>query len=280
MICIVSSLSENERRPADFLYSELIGSPDRPDFFKIKHFAVNSKNEFIKSLNTIYHFAENGEYPILHFEMHGNEDGLSLVSGQYISWDELKDHITKINVAIKNNLLITLATCRGAYLMSVITLQERSPFGAMIGSWVDIQEIELVSFVYFYLHLIRYKDLNMAYANFKLREPEIQRRFYFINSEHTFLQFYNSYVHTHHDTIDTWERFKSLNQTAGNSHSLFEGIRFIALQKQSRRAKYREFRDNYFMIDLYPELEEIYGHSWEEMMSHSFPFIEDLNVEH
>jgi hypothetical protein len=40
--------------------------------------------------------------PILHFEIHVNHNGLGLVSGELVEWDELASLLKPINISMKN----------------------------------------------------------------------------------------------------------------------------------------------------------------------------------
>jgi hypothetical protein len=72
--------------------------------------------------------------PILHLAMHGDEDGLQLASGECIDWDDLSPFLLNLNIATKNNLLVTLATCYGLHTANVNAANfNRSAYWCVMG---------------------------------------------------------------------------------------------------------------------------------------------------
>lgn len=104
------------------------------------------KNEWYQVFNEIYtDCTTNGNAPVLHLEVHSsiNKDGLVLRSRELIKWEELYDNLVKINIAIKNELLITMAVCHGNYLMRTAQINRPTAFRGMIGSFEAIQVSDL-----------------------------------------------------------------------------------------------------------------------------------------
>jgi hypothetical protein len=70
---------------------------------------------------------------VLQFEMHGSADGVSIASGEFVSWTDLKEPLTLINQTSRLNLLVVLAACEGANLMRLLQPTDRAPVLAVIG---------------------------------------------------------------------------------------------------------------------------------------------------
>ena len=101
--------------------------------------------------------------PYLHFEIHGNRDGLVINNGELISWVEIYEFLMPINQVLNNQLFISLATCYGAFLFNTINPFKRSPFYGFIGNAEQIPsgEIEYAFSEYFSV-LLEKLDLDDA----------------------------------------------------------------------------------------------------------------------
>src|SRR5689334_1005397 len=51
-----------------------------------------------------------GKLPILHLSMHGNQDGVQLSSGEFISWHDLRNLLLPLNQALQGGLLICMSS--------------------------------------------------------------------------------------------------------------------------------------------------------------------------
>jgi hypothetical protein len=109
-------------------------------------FSVTSKNDFIKAINAIVNRLEQNEFiPILHIEAHGSEDGIHLSNDEMVSWKELFEYTIKINILLKNRLIIILGICSGNSIISAIKPDQRAPFRIVIGVYREIKQIDLIN---------------------------------------------------------------------------------------------------------------------------------------
>ena len=76
-------------------------------------YQVPDKATFFGALKAAENLAIAGHSPILHFEMHGDETGLELLSGEMVAWAELSPWLTRINERTRVNLLVVAAACNG-----------------------------------------------------------------------------------------------------------------------------------------------------------------------
>ncbi|WP_152558323.1 hypothetical protein [Devosia sp. LC5] len=91
---------------------------------------------------------------VMHFSMHGNSDGLQLMSGELVTWHELRGMLLPINDFLPNGLLVCFSSCSGSSgtRMSMY-LGDSKPFWAVIGSYDDVSWSDaLVGFTTFYHH--------------------------------------------------------------------------------------------------------------------------------
>ncbi|OKH42916.1 hypothetical protein NIES2101_31890 [Calothrix sp. HK-06] len=87
------------------------------DFFKIPHHYgfVNSVSGFIEALTSnLYASCEARQgFPILHFIMHGSEDGVQLGNGEIITWQDLRYLLSPLVREMGNYLIICMSSCYG-----------------------------------------------------------------------------------------------------------------------------------------------------------------------
>jgi len=92
--------------------------------------------------------------PVMHFSMHGNSEGLGLMSGEMVTWDELRQLLIPINDFLPNGLLVCFSSCSGysGTRMSMY-LGDSKPFWAVVGSYADVGWSDaLIGFTSFYHH--------------------------------------------------------------------------------------------------------------------------------
>lgn len=105
-IYIIESLGSVERHTGLELYNDLLRWKDNEiKEFSAEYVVVKNKADFFSILNfaTIQVSSDN-IFPIFHIETHGNRNGLVLLNGDMIYWEELRTHLTKINIETKLNL--------------------------------------------------------------------------------------------------------------------------------------------------------------------------------
>lgn len=192
-IFIIESLGGSTlQQTGEGLYNDYIRWKTQPtdkldsQFFKVQH-----KKEFIESFDEIQkQQSEYGILPFIHFEIHGSEkrDGLILKSGELISWQELADLTRKINVISKNNLVISLATCYGAFFKIQIKLTKPAPFCGCVATInkTNTAEIE-ISFKPFFEVIFSSTDFTLAVK--KLNETnQVIDMYHFTTCEEVFEQ--------------------------------------------------------------------------------------------
>jgi len=73
-------------------------------------------------------------FPVLHFSMHGNHQGICLTSNDFISWEELRQLLIPLNTEMQGGLLICFSSCFGAYsCLMEYNNQKESAFGTIVG---------------------------------------------------------------------------------------------------------------------------------------------------
>jgi hypothetical protein len=112
-------------------------------------------------------------FPIFHFEMHGNEHGIQLSSGEVINWQRFNSYCKMINIACKNNLAVIMAVCKGFYAINKIKIKDSTPYYLLIGPQTKVYS----GFIHanmpaFYKELIT--SMNMKTAIQRLQPHYVQ----------------------------------------------------------------------------------------------------------
>ena len=109
-------------------------------------------------------------FPIIHFSLHGNQHGIQLTSGEFVSWDALREHLEPINTAMKNGLIVCMSSCFGG-CGSRMAMHEQKPvpFFALVGhnesaKWDDLA----IGFATFYHHIGKGSDITSAVSAMKV----------------------------------------------------------------------------------------------------------------
>jgi hypothetical protein len=78
------------------------------------------------------------EVPILHFEAHGSREKIYIgESGSFI-WSDFLELLRAVNVATRNNLLVTMAACKSAWLSLSVAPDRPCPFCLLIAPIEDV----------------------------------------------------------------------------------------------------------------------------------------------
>ncbi|RZK37499.1 MAG: hypothetical protein EOO61_08910 [Hymenobacter sp.] len=100
---------------------------------------VTSKKNLVKRLHELGDEAEQGRIvPLLHFEAHGKMTGMVIRLGELIEWSSLLNLTRRINVATRNNLLLSFAVCSAGFLYPEIDIMKPAPFHGFVSSIHDL----------------------------------------------------------------------------------------------------------------------------------------------
>lgn len=79
-----------------------------------------------------------GGRPILHFSVHGNQDGISLTDRSFLSWHHLRQGLLPLNRAMQGGLLICMSSCFGSSgCRMAMYSDDEPPFWALVGNTGD-----------------------------------------------------------------------------------------------------------------------------------------------
>ncbi|OOY36785.1 hypothetical protein [Solemya velum gill symbiont] len=113
---------------------------------------------------------EHDKVPILHFSMHGNEQGIQLTSGEFLLWQELRGLLLPILRGTRGTLLICMSSCVGdAGVKMAMNTDDEPSFWALVGntqeaSWADAA----IAFSSFYHLFFKEYNINVCVESMKV----------------------------------------------------------------------------------------------------------------
>lgn len=133
-IVVLQSLPDDEKQTGTLLYEDIIAR--RCDQYGHGKYFYNltNKKDIFEALTTVCNNVVNDELmPILHFKIHGSQEGLVLKNGEGVKWKELHEYCRLINIKTSNQLIITLASCWGSAVWEMIDIFKPEPYWGYIG---------------------------------------------------------------------------------------------------------------------------------------------------
>lgn len=109
-------------------------------------------------------------FPVIHLSLHGNDQGIALTNGEFLTWHELREILLPINQVFGNGLLVCLSSCYGAAGCRMAMYENKPlPFCALVGhpesaTWSD----SAIAFVTFYHRISKGATFTMAVEAMKV----------------------------------------------------------------------------------------------------------------
>ena len=112
------------------------------------------KERLIKALTEI-----PDKWPILHISSHGNNDGIGLSNGEFISWEELRSLLSELVNGMEGGLLICISACVGTSAMRMaMNREDEHTFWALVGNHEDAEWSDAaIAFSTFYHNFLKLK---------------------------------------------------------------------------------------------------------------------------
>lgn len=277
-IYVIESLQPNEKLTGTDLHNDLLRyqSIVHSDFESILRNPVDKKdwNQLFKEIEKDCKL--NGNSPIIHLEVHGEnlKRGLVLTSGELVTWEELYQNLVDINIAIKNELFITMAVCFGNFWLSSAFLNRPAAFRGIVGSFDELKVSDLViRYEAFYQELFSSFDFNRAYNALKNSNPGLPNDYRCYSAEEIFALTFRDYEMNHCSQEALRKRALVAADASGcmNRQERRKFAReFIKKEPQKRELYFQKCYQTFFMVKKYPELASTieFGNSMREMKNH------------
>jgi hypothetical protein len=261
-VFMIESLPLGERKTGTFLFDETIApstltSQDFSPAFR----SAYGRDEFFKAIDELrVDFAAKGRSPILHIEAHGDEhgEGVVLGSGEFVAWTELRPVMEEINRLTKFNLLVVMATCKGAYLIQSMRPTQRAPFWGVIGPNRTVYDIEMQRALdAFYRKLVATQDGTDAMTSLNVASQASGEHYKLLDAELYFCWIYEK----HEEGTSPADVEDRVNRVvAAWAHEFGPDIRKTAIVRETARKHvlnherwYKHLGQHFLMLDLFPE---------------------------
>lgn len=108
--------------------------------------------------------------PILHFSMHGDNNGIQLTDGHNITWEELQEQLVDLHEIMQSRLLICMSSCYGSSgLRMAMTEANAFTFSTLIGNTDEVSwEDAAVAYSTFYHSLFKNKSIEDSVKAMKI----------------------------------------------------------------------------------------------------------------
>jgi hypothetical protein len=197
---VFESLMQDEPQTGSALFDDIIRRrASQLGYLHAFLVRIDSKASFLFEMARLKkEVSRGGIIPFFHFEIHGSKDGLILNSGELVSWEILCGAVRELNIIVKNNIFMALATCFGAYIMSAILPSLPAPFFGFIGTWEELNYQDILQpFEEFYNFILHEEDPKRIDFNAAVRilnrSPNSFAVYSFVNSEQVFERIIENY---------------------------------------------------------------------------------------
>lgn len=253
-VLIIDSLQPGDPNSARRLHEDIdllmAANPPTPGADRKK---IETKADLFALLSNVERLAiEEQLLPLLHFECHGNEDGIQLADGSPLAWKDLKPYLTAINVATKLNLMVVMSSCSGGGLTQSLELSDRAPVWGLIGPTraISFGESE-AHFGAFYREMFR--TASPAAGVNALNKQAEEGLYWRTTAEGFFYAVWNAYK-TRLFTPEQLERraVRMQKRAAVLGRPVLSKSEMLQKLIKSEPDSFDAFRNKFFMIDLFP----------------------------
>ena len=173
-IFIIDGLTDEDLQTAKRLYDDMEFHKGLAPSPVIGYRKVSTREGLFGVFAEVTESCRNGHFPILHFEVHGNqEQGIFLGNAQEnVSWSDLVQTFRQINIICGNNLGVIMAGCYGIYAITHVEALEPTPFYFLVGCSESIGAGELEeNIAIFYRRLFEGDSLTEAVKSIAKKLP-------------------------------------------------------------------------------------------------------------
>ncbi len=268
-IYLIESLEGQDKQMASDLFNYTIKPNIDKAIEEAEYIEVKNKDEFLQALNRILDDVKNnGKFPYIHIEAHGDEKGIGLIDDDGIDWPDFTEIIKEINIASRNNLFISMAACYGGYIVSTAATElyhnydPRAPFFGFVGPTETIYPSELESgFKGWFRELLQNRNTKAALLALN-KESQYDANFEFNNCEGLFLvvakKFGSTFIanrmkYMHKEPQKYFEFYKDMFEWTYDRPFAITDFQTIITSNDFYTDFLNKKREHFYMIDLYPD---------------------------
>ena len=260
-------LGNEKKQTGEQLYDDLLKWQVYKHCLLTVHFEkISNRQEWDALMKAILQDClDNGNIPLLHFEIHGaaTKDvftpGFVLADGTLVGIEDIGQQLRAINVATGFNLFITLAVCKGMSLLLNMHLNEAMPFIGAIGSFYELSEQDLlIRYMDFYTELFDSFDVAKAYIALSNANPSMPVEYRYIPADELFIRNYQQYIDEQCSPEAIKKRARDSEHLVSSQINNRADRRrfhkdFAKHEKLHRNYNYKAAIDHFFQLKTYPE---------------------------
>lgn len=278
-VYIIESLGKDEFKTGKSLHEDLQHYNDTNNEYGFEYQIIKNWDGLKIFLEIIYtNIKTKSVVPIIHFEMHGDINGIQLSSGEIVLWSELAIRLQKINIELKNKLIVVFALCHGIHFLSVFYefMNSRTPFAGLITSadYLRVSEIKY-GFPKFYKIIINAKNGNDALNGLNELIENEDRRYSFLSCRWLFKEAFIQYLkqcsskERNKRTERIITKIKNTNPNAEITKIRKEIKQF--LHKENQKVFFDKTRNNFLMLDLDDSNKILYDINYKDVLNEIYP---------
>jgi hypothetical protein len=228
---------------------------------------VGSRAAFLGRLKRIEQdFRLTGRIPFLQIETHGDDEGIGLTIEDGLSWPDLMEALTPLNMATGLRLPVVMASCEGIWGIKMANPMQRAPFLALLGPVREVLEAEVVrGMKAFYRGVFIEKDGNKAMRMLNDAVNPTKGTFDIYNCQKLFADVWDGYLE---QTQQPGVSDVRADRMMENGRAMFGELppAEAARARERMRAyaedyptQFAESKQIFFMTDLYPDNDRIFN---------------------
>lgn len=274
-VYIIESLRDNELNTGKSLHEDLLHNNDINNEYGFEYQPIKNWDGLKIFLEMIYtDIRTKSVLPIIHFEMHGDIDGIQLSSDEIVQWADLAIWLQKINIELKNKLIVVFALCHGIQFLSVFFefINSRTPFAGLITSadYVKVSEIKY-GFPKFYKIIINARNGNDAIKGLNELIKDEDRSYSFLSCRELFKEAFVQYLklcsskERNKRTERIITKIKKTNPNAEITKIRKEIKQY--LHKNNQKEYFDKAREKFLMYDLDESNKTLYNISYQDVLN-------------
>lgn len=264
---IIESLKHGETKTGLNLYDEMCtlkAAHNELSTLALRYISIVAAHEWDDCMAQILKDCkESNVLPIIHLEIHGNENGIEFTNHEFRDRYEVSRQYRDINRVTGCNLFTTLAVCEGLNILFGVRTDELMPFCGVVGSFDELLVADIeIRYSEFYRTLFTTLDINEAYKSLVQANTGIIADYRYIPIDEIFYKVY-------HDYLEIECTPEAMKRRAWNSYddkqSYYANTRqqkrkfvrdFVKEEKKNRLNYFKESVNAFFDIEHFPQNKE------------------------
>ena len=261
-IYVIETLHTDEKQTGKALFDDLLHRTTyRHGWFDASYEFAKNKKQLFRALQRIKLDAISGKiFPFIHIEGHGNATGLEVGKDNtrgIVKWEELTNAFRKINIATKNNLMLSVASCYGSNIYKGIRISERAPFFGFVAPVEEVTFGEIAEgYNAFFDRIINTTEFDDAVLTLRGAFNGRAPRFTYIHCETLFRKVADNILEEWRDPIENKKSLLgAITRNMSNVHvrlkySIPQIIENCTHAVSQRENYLQNWHDNFLMKDL------------------------------